>query len=118
MHGPAQRLILAHGSEYKIRNAPGGGGRDTPSYVDDGTLVGVLERLQGMPRTVTDSSGAGVEADLEIRSIPADGTTIREAGAGDGHPTKLAGGPAGKTYRVLHQHVEDGGVTALTVVED
>lgn len=117
MHGPVQRLIQSQGSAYNVMNATGGGGRDTPSYSFDVQLVGVLER-RGRPRTVTDSSGTEIGADLEIRTVPVDGTTLREAGSADGYPTKLVGGRAGKTYRVLHKHVEDGGVTVLTVVED
>lgn len=116
MQGPAQRLILARGSDYTIRNASGGGGRDTPNYSDDGTLTGVIEQ-RGMPRTVTDSDGTEIDADLEIRSVPESGTTIREAGESGGYPTKLVH-PDGQTYRVLATHPEDSGVTVLTVVRD
>jgi hypothetical protein len=48
MNGPAHRLIRSEGAEYTVRNAPGGGGRDTPDYSDDGIVVGVLEQ-RGMP---------------------------------------------------------------------
>ncbi|WP_459191825.1 hypothetical protein [Halosimplex sp. J119] len=115
MHGPAQRLIQKQGTEYTVQNASGGGGRDVPSYSDDGTIVGVLEQ-RGMPRTVQDSSGTDVEADVEIRAIP-DGVTLREAGSADGYPTKLVH-PQGQTYRVLATFPEDSGVTVLTVVRD
>jgi hypothetical protein len=116
MNGPAHRLIRSQGVKYTVRNAPGGGGRDTPDYNDDGTVVGVLEQ-RGMPRTATDSSGADVEADLEIRAVPEDSVTIREAGSADGYPTKLVH-PQGQTYRVLARFPEDSGVTVLTVVRD
>ena len=115
MHGPAQRLIRSHGVEYQLRNASGGGGRDTPDYSDDGTLVGVLEQ-RGMPRTATDSAGTEVESDLEIRAV-VDGQTLREAGSADGYPTKLVH-PDGQTYRLLATFPEDSGVTVLTVVRD
>lgn len=116
MHGPAQRLIQSHGSEYQLRNASGGGGRDIPNYSDDGTLVGVLEQ-RGMPRTVSDSAGEDVEADLEIRAVTDDSTTLREAGSADGYPTKLVH-PSGQTYRLLATFPEDSNVTVLTVVRD
>jgi hypothetical protein len=116
MNGPAQRLIHSQGVEYTVQNASGGGGRDTPDYSDDGTVVGVLEQ-RGMPRMATDSSGADVEADLEIRAVPGDSVTIREAGSADGYPTKLVH-PEGQTSRVLARFPEDSGVTVLTVVRD
>lgn len=116
MHGPIVRMIKKQGVEYTVRNADGGGGRDTPDYSDAGTVVGVLEQ-RGMPRTVTDSSGTDVESDLEIRGIPDDSVTIREAGSADGYPTKLVH-PQGQTYRVLATLPEDSGVTVLTVVRD
>jgi hypothetical protein len=115
MHGPAQRLIQKQGSEYHVRNASGGGGRDTPSYGDDGTLVAVLEQ-RGTPQTVQNSDGTEVEADLELRAVP-DGATLREAGSADGYPTKLVH-PQGQTYRLLATFVEDSCVTVLTVVRD
>jgi len=116
MHGPIQRMIAKQGAEYTVQNATGGGGRDTPDYSDDGTVVGVLEQ-RGMPRTVTDSSGTDIESDLEIRSLPDDSVTIREAGSADGYPTNLVH-PQGQTYRVLASFPEDSGVTVLTVVRD
>lgn len=120
-------MIKSRGREYTVRNASGGGGRDTPSYSDDGSLIGVVER-RGMPRTVRDSSGADVESDLEIRAIP-DGVTLREAGSASGYPTKLFAEPLygdsygelyahGPAYRLLEKHTEDAGVTVLTVVRD
>jgi hypothetical protein len=69
-----------------------------------------------MPQTATDSDGTEVETDLELRAVP-DGVTFRPAGSDDGYPTKLQH-PNGTTYRLLDTHEEDGGVTALTVVED
>lgn len=117
MHGPIQRQIASRGSAYNVFNASGGGGRDTPQYSFDVQITGTLER-RGRPRTVKDSDGNEIEADLEIRSVPDDTVTIREAGSADGYPTKLTGGPVSKTYRVLHKHAEDGGVTVLTVTED
>jgi hypothetical protein len=116
MKGPANRLIRSQGVEYTVRNADGGGGRDTPDYSDDGTVVGVLEQ-RGMPRTATDSSGTDVESDLEIRVIPDDSVLIREAGSADGYPTKLVH-PQGQIYRVLATTPEDSGVTVLMVVRD
>lgn len=118
MLGPIQRLIQAEGQEYQLRNATGGGGRDTPSYGDDGTLVGVLER-RGMSgaRTATDSDGTEVETDLEIRAAPDGTTTLRPAGSADGYPTKLVH-PNGTTYRLLDTHEEDGGVTVLTILTE
>lgn len=121
MNGPAERLIERMGKTYTIRNASGGaGGRDTPSYSDDGTLVGVLEQ-RGMPRTVTDSGGGDVEADLEIRAVIPSGTTIQPAGTADGYPTLLVHPSApdpgtGPTYRVVDHFPEDSGVDVLTVV--
>lgn len=127
MHAAIGRHIRSRGRSFSIQNATGGGGRDTPSYSDDGTLAGILER-RGLPRTVKDSDGVEVEADLEIRTI-AGSATIREAGSTGGYPTKLISGPLfgdsygssyghGTVYRVLNKHTEDGGVTVLTVVED
>ena len=116
MHGPIARLIQSQGREYQLQNASGGGGRDTPSYSDGGTIVGVLER-RGRPQTATDSSGTEVETDLEIRAVPDDGTQLRPAGSNDGYPTLLEH-PTGAEYRLLDVHEEDGGVTVLTVVED
>jgi hypothetical protein len=117
MRGAVARLIQSQGSEYQLRNAGGSGGRSTPSYSDDGTVAGVLERRSRTPRTVTDSDGTEVETDLELRAVPDDGTTLRSAGSDDGYPTKLTH-PNGTTYRVLDTFEEDGGVTALAVVED
>lgn len=116
MQGPAQRLIKKQGKDYTIRNATGGGDRDLPSYSDDGTLTAVLER-RGRPRTVTDSAGTELEADLEIRAIVGSSTTIKTADDTDSYPTRLIH-PNGTTYRVLQQHEEDGGVTVLPVVVD
>ena len=116
MQGPVARLIQSQGHEYQLRNASGGGGRDTPTYSDDGTLVGVLEvRSSGGSRTVTDSDGTEVETNLEIRAVPDDAATLRPAGSADGYPTKLQH-PNGTEYRLLDTHLEDGGVTVLTVV--
>jgi len=116
MHGAIARLIKSRGKEYQLQNASGGGGRDTPSYSDDGAIVGVLER-RGRPQTATDSSGTEVETDLEIRAVPDDETMLRPAGSADGYPTLLEH-PTGAEYRLLDVHEEDGGVTVLTVVED
>ena len=116
MHGAIARLIQSQGKEYQLQNASGGGGRDTPSYSDGGTIVGVLERRE-RPQTATDSSGTEVETDLEIRAVPDDGTQLRPAGSNDGYPTLLEH-PTGAEYRLLDMHEEDGGVTVLTVVED
>lgn len=117
MHGAARRLILAQGSEYTLRNATGGGGRDTPDYSDDGTLVGVLERRSRSPGTEKDSSGAEVDASLEIRAVTDSGTTIHEPGEETDYPTKLVH-PTGQTYEVVAVFPEDSGVTVLTVVRD
>lgn len=115
MVGPAARLIQSQGKEYQLRNASGGGGRSTPDYSPDGTLVGVLDR-SGMPQTVTLSDGTEVETDLEIRAVPG-GQTLRPAGDADGYPTYLDH-PNGSEYRLVDVHEEDGGVSVLTVVED
>lgn len=115
MHGPAKRLIQSRGVEYTIRNATGGsGGRDVLSYADDGTLVGVLEQ-RGRARTVTDSNGEDVEADLEIRAVLESGSTVQPAGTADGYPSLLVH-PSGPVYRVVDHHPEDSGVDVLTVV--
>lgn len=117
MLGPIARLIQSQGVEYQVRNATGsGGGRSTPSYGDDGTLIGVLES-RGMPQVATDSDGTEVETDLEIRSAPGDGVELIPAGSADGYPTRL-NHPDGRTYRVLDRYTEDGGVTVLTVVSE
>jgi hypothetical protein len=115
MHGPAQRLIRQRGTEYTVRNASGGsGGRDTPSYSDDGTLTAVLERQSRTPAVVTTSGGEDVESDLELRAVDdASTTTIVEAGQSD-YPTKLVH-PEGQTYRVLATYPEDSGVTVIAV---
>ncbi|WP_137288629.1 hypothetical protein [Natronorubrum halophilum] len=115
MHGPIARMILSQGKEYQLRNASGGGGRNTPSYSDDGTITGVLES-RGMPQTATDSSGTEVETDLEIRAVPEE-ATLRPAGSADGYPTLLKH-PTGAEYRLLDKYLEDAGVTVLTVMED
>jgi len=117
MNGAARRAIAATGSDYTIRNATGGsGGRDVPSYSDDGTLTAVLER-RGQAAPVTTSDGTEIETDLELRAVTTSGTTIREAGSSGGYPTRLEH-PDGLTYRVMEQHPEDGGVTVLLVVRD
>lgn len=115
MKGAARRLILAQGSTYTVRNATGEGGRNTPSYEDDGTLTGILEQRPGMPNTTRDSSGREVEASLNIRAI-VDGTTIRTADDTSGYPTRLVH-PSGATYEVVDSHLEDSGVTVMMVVE-
>jgi hypothetical protein len=115
--GAPHRLIQSVGETYTVRNASGGaGGRDRPNYSDDGTLVGVIER-RGLSRTLADSAGEEIDADLELRAVPDDGVSITPAGQTDSYPTKLVG-PNDTTYRVLDSHVEDGGVTVLTVVLD
>lgn len=117
MLGPIARMIRSQGVEYDIKNAGGaGGGRSTPSYSADGTLVGVLES-RGMPQTATDSDGTEVETDLEIRAVPDDATTLIAAGSGDGYPT-LLDHPSGQTYRLLDKYTEDGGISVLTVVTE
>jgi hypothetical protein len=115
MLGPIVRHIDRAGSDYTVRNASGGGGRDAPSYSDTGTIRAVLEQRNSPART-TDSSGADVESDLEIRALT-EGVTIREAGDSGGYPTKLVH-PNGRTYQVLASHPEDSGVTVMTVVRD
>jgi hypothetical protein len=117
MTGASRRLIKQLGESYTVRNATGGsGGRGTPGYSDDGTLVAVMER-RGLPRTVTDSAGEDIEADLELRAVPDDDITIQPAGTADGYPTKLVS-PDGRTYRVVDDVPDDGGVTVLSVVRD
>lgn len=117
MHGPAERLIKKRGVEYTIKNATSTGGRSSPSYSDDGTLVGVLEQ-RSRPTIETLSSGEAVESDLEIRAVyDSSTTTIRGQGDGGGEPTKLVH-PDGHSYEVVVPHPEDGGVTVLMVVRD
>lgn len=115
MHGPAQRLIARQGEPYTIRNSTGGGDRSLPTYTDDGTLVAVIER-RNVPRTLTDSGGTEVKADLELRAVLDATTEITPAGASE-HPTRLVG-PSGRAYRVVDEHIEDSGVTVLRVVAD
>lgn len=117
MLGPIARMIQSQGVEYDVRNSTGaGGGRSTPDYSADGTVVGVLES-RGMPQTATDSDGTEVETDLEIRSVPDDDVDLIPAGSADGHPT-LLDHPDGRTYRLLDRYTEDSGVTVLTVVSE
>jgi len=115
MKGATRQAIAAVGTEFTIRNASGGsGGRDTPSYSDDGTLVATLERRSRTPAIVTTSGGEEVESSLELRAVyNASTTTIVEAGQAD-YPTKLVH-PDGQTYRVLATHPEDSGVTVIAV---
>jgi hypothetical protein len=117
MHGPATRLIKRLGSTYTVRNSTSGsGGRDTLSYSDDGTLVGVIEQ-RGRGRTMTDSGGEDVEADLEIRAVLDSGVTINPAGVADGYPSILVH-PNGREFRVVDHFAEDSGVDVLTVVRN
>lgn len=114
MRGPARRLILAQGREYTVQNAPdGGGGRDTPTYADDGSVIGVLEQ-RGMPRSIQDSSGATIETSLEIRAVTSGGIEFRGAGETD-YPSKLVH-PTDQVYDVVATFPEDSGVTVLAVV--
>lgn len=115
MQGAIKQLIRSQGSEFDVQNATGGSGRDVPSYSKDGTLIGVLDR-RGQPRTVTDTDGTEVEADLEIRAI-LDGTISINDVDEAGYPTRLVH-PSGERYRVMHTYSEDSGVSVLTVVED
>lgn len=114
MHGAVHRLVRKNGVEYTIRNAPDtSGDREAPNYVDDGTLVGVLEQRR-MPTVETLSSGEEVKSNLELRAVyDSSQTTIVDAGESD-YPTKLVH-PDGPRYRVLVRHTEDGGVTVLTL---
>lgn len=114
MHGSAQRLIKSRGNEHTVRNASGGGGRDTPSYSEAGTLTGVLER-RSTPTAETLSSGEEVATDLEIRAVD---VTPEIVGAGEtDYPTKVDH-PEGRTFEVVATYPEDSGVTVLTVVRD
>lgn len=114
MIGPTQRMIRQRGREYTVRNASDAGGdRTTPSYADDGTLVGVLERRTTASPVESDASGEEVETELELRAVVGDTTTIREKGETD-YPTLLVH-PDGLTYRVRIRHPEDSGVTVLSL---
>lgn len=126
MDGSAQRLIKKLGTEYTVRNASETtGDRETPTYSDDGKIVAVLEQ-RGQPRTVKDSSGEEVDADLELRAlidptVYGDGyaddygaQTIRETGDA-GYPSKLVHS-SGQVFEVLAITPEDSGVTVMTVV--
>lgn len=119
MLGPLTRHIEARGSDYTVRNASrsatGNDGRNAPSYSDDGTIRGVLEQRDRAER-VTDSSGAEVESDLQVRALAA-GVTLYEAGDSGGYPTKLIH-PNGRTYQAVATHPEDSGITVITVVRD
>ena len=119
MLGPIARMIQSQGVEYTVRNATGvGGGRSTPDYAPDDTIVGVLERRTSAgARTATDSDGTEVETDLEIRAVPDDDVDLIPAGSADGYPS-LLDHPSGQTYRLLDTYPEDSGVTALTVVTE
>jgi len=112
--GAVARLISSEGKEYTVRNASGGGGRDTPDYSDDGTLVGVMERRSRTAQTAKASSGEEIETNLEIRAVDIT-PTIREAGESGGYPSRLAH-PSGQTFEVVESHPEDSGVTVLSVV--
>lgn len=114
MRGPARRMIIAQGRQYTVRNSSGGGGRDTPSYADDGTVHGILEQ-RGMPRTVKASDGTEIQTDLEIRVAESGDLTLRGAGDPNGYPSKLVH-PSGEVYEVVAVFPEDSGVTVLTVV--
>lgn len=115
MHGPVQRLVKSRGNEYTVRNASGGGGRDSPNYSDDGTLTGVLERRSRTPQVAKLSSGEELESDLEIRAVDVTPTIV---GRGEsGYPSKLVH-PDGHTYEVVATYPEDSGVTVLSVVRD
>lgn len=117
MKGAAARVIQSQGSTYDVQNdTTDGGGRSTPSYNSNGTLVGVLES-RGMPQTATDSDGTEVETDLEIRAVPDADVDLIPAGSAAGYPTLLEH-PDGRTYRLLDRYTEDGGVTVLTVVSE
>jgi hypothetical protein len=113
MIGPQTRNIRQRGKTYTIRNASDSNSdRTVPSYSDDGTLVGVLER-RSQPTVVTLPSGDEIETELQLRAVIDSGTTIVEAGSDD-YPTKLDH-PSGLTYRVLVRHPEDSGVDVLSV---
>lgn len=114
MLGPVKRMIASQGSEYTVRNASGGGGRDTPDYSDDGTLTGILER-RSRPSVETLSSGEEIASELEIRAVDI-GPDIVGAGDSD-YPSKLVH-PSGQTFEVVATYPEDSGVTVLTVVRD
>jgi hypothetical protein len=114
MDRAVRRLIKKRGARYTVRNADRdttSGARATPSYRDDGTVTGVLERGP-RPDVVVDTDGTGVEADLQLRCIDPHG--IREAGSADGYPTRLRH-PDGQTYRVEASYQEDSGVTVLSL---
>lgn len=118
MKGASRKAINAVGRDYTIRNASGGGGRDAPSYSDDGTLRAVIERRTLTPTIERQSAGEEVAVDLEIRAVyDAASTTIREQGSSTGYPTKLVH-PNGQTYEVVATHDEDGDVTVIAVVRD
>jgi hypothetical protein len=115
MTGAIRRLIARQGRTYTVRNASGGSGRGGGDYQDDGELVAVLER-RGRPRTFSDSAGEDIDADLELRAVGTEDVTIRPAGDAGEYPTVLVH-PSGQTYRVVDDHVEDGGVHVLAVVQ-
>lgn len=118
MRGNLYRQIEKQGVEMEIHNAVGGGGRTMPDYSEDAAdgVKKMVSEQRGMGRTVTDSSGTEVEANLEFRHIP-DEDDPDIIPAGDDQPTRLKH-PSGVLYRVMDIYREDSGAEVLTVVED
>jgi hypothetical protein len=115
MDATTRRLIRDRGTRYTVENADRDttrGARDTPTYRDDGTIVGVLQRGDPRPDVSIDSDGTALEGELQLRCI--DPAEVREAGSADGYPTRLRH-PDGRTYRVEASYREDSGVTVLSL---
>jgi hypothetical protein len=115
MDAPVRRLIRDRGTRYTVRNADRDttrGARDTPSYQDAGTIVGVLQRGDPRPDVSVDSDGTEIEGELQLRCV--DPAGVREAGNADGYPTRVRH-PDGRTYRVVASYLEDSGVTVLSL---
>lgn len=106
-------MIERLGRPYEVRNADDSGAdRTVETYQQTGTLTAVLETVSGTQ--VIDSSGTEVEANSQLRAVP-DGQTLREAGADAGSATRLVH-PDGRAFEIVNEHVDDSGVTVLTVV--
>lgn len=113
MKGAIRRVIRSQGVEFDVRNASSSSGdRTTPSYADDGTVMGVTKTSTG-PTVETTSAGEEINVDLEIRAIIDGTTTIVDAGTTE-NPTKLIH-PDGYEYQVLAVYPEDNNVAVMTV---
>lgn len=117
MTGAIERLLDDQGQSYTLRNAArSGGGREVPSYSDDGTITGSLRRTGNSARVVEDSDGAEHMIEYELVVVLDGSETIREMGESEGFPTQIVGDQA--TYLVAHRYTDDSGATVLSLVEN